>query len=552
MDGEVFGQYRLVEELGRGGMGRVYRAYDTATDRIVAIKVLPPHLADDEKFQRRFRAEARIAAGLSEPHIVPIHRFGEIDGRLYVDMRLIEGNDLQSVLGQGALEPEIAVSVVSQVSAALTAAHRVGLVHRDVKPSNILMTDSGFAYLIDFGIARGAGETSMTSTGLAVGTFAYMAPERFTAGEPDQRSDIYSLACVLYECLTGARPYAGDSFEQQIAGHLMAPPPRPSAANARLPSTFDDVICRGMAKDPNERYPTTGEFAAAALKALAGSTGPKPMIGDPQAATETAPDPVTPPHSPTTPTQSATIPVSVAATQWAPTQLGPRLQAEQRPQPASASRSWARRHPVALTAIVMALATAVAVPTIVWGVDKPVEPVPRLVSVRDVNAVMGTSNLKLITINRRLEEWYSDISPAECNIIHSVGTLPVYSPLGVTEMNEHVLHAVGDARKESVDQVIVEAPSEESAQRFLKQLLATWQKCSGKPYDSNGRKVTATITDAGESSISAEYAFDGDTSKCERTVGIRGRSVADASACGDNVADESRTLVAKILNPENQ
>ena len=182
MEGTPFGRYRLVELLGRGGMGDVWRAYDTVTDRVVAVKVLPAHLANDQTFQERFRREARAAAGLNNPHVVPIHDFGEIDGRLFVDMRLIEGEDLGTLLGRGPLQPARAIRVVEQIASALFAAHRIGLVHRDVKPSNILVTEDDFAYLIDFGIARVAGEAGLTDTGAAVGTWAYMAPERFSAG----------------------------------------------------------------------------------------------------------------------------------------------------------------------------------------------------------------------------------------------------------------------------------------------------------------------------------------------------------------------------------
>ena len=165
MQGTPFGRYRLIELLGRGGMGEVWRAHDTDTDRTVAIKLLPPHLAEDDAFQRRFRREADAAARLNNPHIIPIHNYGEIDGRLYVDMRLIEGRDLQAVLADGPLEPARAVRIIEQVAKALHAAHKVGLLHRDVKPSNILLDEDDFAYLIDFGIARAADETRMTKSG---------------------------------------------------------------------------------------------------------------------------------------------------------------------------------------------------------------------------------------------------------------------------------------------------------------------------------------------------------------------------------------------------
>ena len=237
MDATPFGHYQLQQLIGRGGMGEVYRAYDTKTDRIVALKLLPPHMAADETFQQRFRRESQAAAGLNDPHVVPIHGFGEIDGRLYLDMRLIEGSNLGTILedSEGTpLEPAYAVNMVEQVATALDAAHEAGLIHRDVKPSNILITPREFVYLIDFGLARTTGDKGLTTAGSTLGTMSYMAPERFEAGQVDPRSDIYALTCVLYECLTGERPYPADSLEQQIAGHMTAPVPRPSAINPKL------------------------------------------------------------------------------------------------------------------------------------------------------------------------------------------------------------------------------------------------------------------------------------------------------------------------------
>ncbi|BBY94390.1 hypothetical protein MGALJ_40590 [Mycobacterium gallinarum] len=269
MEGTPFGRYRLVELIGRGGMGEVWKAFDTATRRVVAVKVLPAQLAADPVFEERFRHEAFAAAGLNNPHVVPIHNFGEIEGRLYVDMRLIEGQDLEHVLAAGPMEPARAVKIIEQIASALNAAHKIGLVHRDVKPSNILVAEDDFSYLIDFGIARAAGETKLTATGNVVGTWPYMAPERFTTGQSDTRSDIYALTCVLYECLTSSRPFPGESVEQQIAGHLTAPPPRPSIKRKDVSPELDAVIAAGMAKDPEDRYPTTTEMARAAQAAIA-------------------------------------------------------------------------------------------------------------------------------------------------------------------------------------------------------------------------------------------------------------------------------------------
>lgn len=266
MEGTPFGRYRLISLLGRGGMGEVWRAYDTVTDRLVALKVLPAHFAADRTFQQRFRREAHAAARLNNPHVVPIHTYGEIDGRLFVDMRLIEGRDLATVLASAAMSPSRAVHIVEQVAQAVYAAHKIGLVHRDIKPSNILLDEHDFAYLIDFGIARVVGETGLTGTDAVVGTLRYMAPERFRVGQADARSDIYALACVLYECLTGGSPFPGDSIEQQVAGHLSTPPPRPSDSGA--PPAFDAVIATGMAKDPGQRYATPVDMARAARDAI--------------------------------------------------------------------------------------------------------------------------------------------------------------------------------------------------------------------------------------------------------------------------------------------
>ena len=183
MQGTSFGNYQLIELLGRGGMGEVWRAHDTVIDRIVAIKILPAEISRDEVFQQRFRREAHAAARLNSPHVVPIHTHGEIDGRLFVDMRLIEGTDLQSILDAGPLPPARAVRIIEQIARALQAAHKAGLLHRDVKPSNILIDDDDYAYLIDFGIARAVGERALTTVGDVIGTFHYMAPERFATQE---------------------------------------------------------------------------------------------------------------------------------------------------------------------------------------------------------------------------------------------------------------------------------------------------------------------------------------------------------------------------------
>ncbi|WP_214405365.1 protein kinase domain-containing protein [Pseudonocardia lacus] len=268
-----FGHYRLDVLLGTGGMGEVYLAHDSRHERDVAIKLLPEILAGDPEYTSRFRRESRVAARLREPHVIPIHDFGEIDGRLYIDMRLVDGTDMGKVLQDGPMDPGRAVTLIGQVADALDAAHDDGLVHRDVKPSNILLTRNDFVYVVDFGIARSIGTagTSLTMTGAAVGTLDYMAPERFTMSGIDRRTDVYSLTCLLHECLTATRPFKGSDLPALMYAHLFNEPPRPSEMVPGLPPALDDVINRGMAKQPEDRFATAGELAAAARVAVFGT-----------------------------------------------------------------------------------------------------------------------------------------------------------------------------------------------------------------------------------------------------------------------------------------
>jgi serine/threonine protein kinase len=266
--GTTFGKYTISRMLGMGGMGEVYEAYDADKGRTVALKILADEYSHDENFRTRFQRESRAAAILAEPHVIPIHDWGEIEGHLYIDMRLVAGQTLTELLAAGPLAPARAVDIVGQVAAALDAAHAAGLIHRDIKPQNIIVTSADFAYLVDFGIAEATGDTRLTAAGTKIGTLNYMAPERFTDKPATFAVDVYALAGVLYEALTGEMPFAGDTLEHLLAAHITLPPPRPSEANPRVPSAFDDVIARGMAKDPDDRYGTAGGLGRAAQRAL--------------------------------------------------------------------------------------------------------------------------------------------------------------------------------------------------------------------------------------------------------------------------------------------
>ncbi len=286
--GTRFGSYELRELIGMGGMGEVYRAYDTVRERMVALKLLRTDVAADPSYQDRFRRESRIAARLQEPHVIPVHDFGEIDGVLYIDMRLVEGGSVKDELRvNGALPPARAVSIIAQVAAALDAAHANGLVHRDIKPENVLLTPDDFAYLVDFGIAYGGGEASVTKTGLVIGSCAYMATERLsgTAGGP--ASDIYSLTCLLHECLTGRAPFEAGDLREVMLAHMFKPPPRPSLERRGINPAFDDVVAKGMAKNPADRYTSAGELARAAADVARGHA-PRRSRRAPESAAEHA------------------------------------------------------------------------------------------------------------------------------------------------------------------------------------------------------------------------------------------------------------------------
>ncbi|MBV9720716.1 MAG: peptidylprolyl isomerase [Mycobacterium sp.] len=286
----TFGRYELLDSIGHGATGEVFRALDTATDQTVAVKVLEKELSEDPEFAQQFSREMQLAADLHDPHLVPINNYGEISGRLFLDTQLVEGRTLGGLIRNegGRLSPTRAVTIIEQLAATLDNAHRAGLIHRNVKPSNIRVAAGDYVYLTDFGIPYSAAGTSTTSSAHDAG--AYTAPESFS-GATDSRADVYSLACVLYKCLTGQQPYTGEGIEQQRAAHLTAPPPRPSASVPAASPTFNAVIAAGMAKNPNARYQTASQLAVAARSALDNrfSPPPSPPPAAPQPESDVAP-----------------------------------------------------------------------------------------------------------------------------------------------------------------------------------------------------------------------------------------------------------------------
>ncbi|MGZ8694645.1 MAG: protein kinase domain-containing protein [Gaiellaceae bacterium] len=267
--GTEFIGYRIEALLGQGGMGIVYRAFDLRLKRSVALKFVAPELAEDDGFRARFLTESELAASLEHPTVVPIHDAGEVGGHLYLAMRYVDGPDLRTVLrDEGALDPARALGLCRQVAASLDAAHARGLVHRDVKPSNVLLDAREHVYLTDFGLTRQLGEAMATGDGRSMGTPAYLAPEQIDGGAIDGRADVYALGCLLFECLTGGAPYAGNSRMEVAWAHLEEEPPRASERNPRLPAAIDPVLRRALAKRPEDRPSTCAELIAAAEDAL--------------------------------------------------------------------------------------------------------------------------------------------------------------------------------------------------------------------------------------------------------------------------------------------
>jgi CHASE2 domain-containing sensor protein/predicted Ser/Thr protein kinase len=291
----IIAGYRLEEVLGRGGMGVVYRATQLALERAVAIKLIAVERSENPVFRERFAAESRIASSIEHANVIPVYEAGEDDGLLFIAMRLVEGLDLGQLLARlGPLPPQRTARVITQIAGALDAAHARGLVHRDVKPANILITadQPEHAYLTDFGLAKYTGALSrITKAEQWVGTLDYLAPEQIR-GEPlDSRVDVYALTGVLYHCLIGETPFPRDSEAATMWAHVNASPPIPSGVRPELTEELDEVIARGMAKDPADRYASAGDMAQAAALAL--GLAPQLPASDPQLrATNESPQPV--------------------------------------------------------------------------------------------------------------------------------------------------------------------------------------------------------------------------------------------------------------------
>ena len=283
LPGDELGDFEIEEVAGRGGMGVVYSARQRSPERRVALKVIAPEFADDPKFAARFRRESAIAAALEHPNVIPVYAAGEKEGTLYLAMRYVDGTDLRQIIGaEGRLEPTRAATIVDQVAQALDAAHSQGLVHRDVKPANILIASVGareHVYLTDFGLTRRTESTAgvtVTRTGFFLGTIDYVAPEQARGERVDARADVYALGCVLFQALTGSVPFPERNDLGKLYAHATQPPPRVLERAPGAPVAFDAVLARAMAKVPDDRYPSAGDLGRAAVAAASGGLVSRP------------------------------------------------------------------------------------------------------------------------------------------------------------------------------------------------------------------------------------------------------------------------------------
>ncbi len=600
--GTQFGPYHFKRLLGRGGMGEVYEAEHTVKEWTVAVKVMTPEFSKDPVFRKRMEREARTAGKLQEPHVVPIHEYGEIDGQVYLEMRLIEGTDLFSLLKRfGPLTPPRAVAIIRQVAAALDAAHAAGVMHRDVKPENVLVTSDDFAYLVDFGIASATTDERLTQMGSAVGTWKYMAPERFGKDEVTYRADVYALACVLHECLTGSPPYRADSTGGLVAAHMLEPVPRPSQVRPGIPAAFDAVIARGMAKKAEDRYASCGDLARAAHQALSvpaqdkaetilrrsheaalpdsdlAALLPPPTLSESQPQPTLTPPPgwtLTPAPSGSQPQPTLTPPPGWTLT---PAPSGSQPQPTLTPPPGwtltpapsgSQPDPEPKRRPVRRW-IIMAGAAVVVVAAIVVVTMTVLRPPPLrtltsddlddvLLNGAEINSIMSAYDMRGSLMGREAIEPSFTVSPPDCLGVVWAGLAPVFSPSGYTALHYLKFQEPGNDPEHYVTEAAAVFPSADKASAFAASSAGNWKSCAGR---------TLTVTDKADSTKSDQWTVgtltgnapeiqqkltkehserDGRPWACDRALRAVSNVVIDVRACGYRVSDEARTITDKM------
>lgn len=572
--GSMFGPYHLKRLLGRGGMGEVYEAEHTVKEWTVAVKLLSESFSRDPVFRERMKREARTAGRLQEPHVVPVHDYGEIDGQIFLEMRLVEGTDLDSVLKRfGPLTPPRAVAVITQIASALDAAHAAGVMHRDVKPQNILVTADDFAYLVDFGIASATTDEKLTQLGTAVGTWKYMAPERFSDAEVTYRADIYALACVLFECLTGAPPYRADSAGMLVSAHMMDPIPAPSQRRPDIPKAFDAVIARGMAKRPEDRYASAGDLALAAKQALSHpdqdraatilrrsqeAALPTAVNPDPRLSTAPPPRPYQPAFNTPPPSPSAAPYYQGASANWGgpPPQFANATPWGQ-PPPRPRRNVWLIVAAVAVVFVLLGSGLGI------WLVTRPdPEPPPPapleadrlsalLLGPSDINTVMGSSTMQPGKPITSTDHSAVTVSTPDCQGALYTTQDPVYAGTGYTSVSGLVSSEPGDNYDHWVNQAVVLFPSADKAKSFLENSAEKWKGCAGKTVTVTNKSKTYRWTFAqvqgSPPKITLMDTKEGaDGWECQRALTVANNVIVDINACGYHISDQGAQIADKI------
>jgi serine/threonine kinase PknH len=591
--GTMFGPYHLKRLLGRGGMGEVYEAEHTVKEWTVAVKLMSDQFSSDPVFRERMKREARIAGRLQEPHVVPIHEYGEIDGKMFLEMRLIEGTDLDSLLKRfGPLTPPRAVAIISQVASALDAAHSAGVMHRDIKPPNILVTRADFAYLVDFGIASAVTDEKLTQLGTAVGTWKYMAPERFSDRKATYRADIYALACVLHECLTGSPPYKVDSAGGLVSAHLMEPVPQASTQRSGIPKSLDAVIACGMAKKAEDRDASAGDLALAAREALsdpdqdhADSILRRSEEATPSASAETAaptlaaapltPPPAPPASPPSWNPSSGPVPsppyYQGNSGNWGTAPPGPPAHQPPGPMPWNLVQHQPpprKRSPWPIVAGVALLVVLLVGGVGIWVVTrpKPAPPPPDLIAANrlsglllspsDINAIMGASSMEPSKPITSMDTSGVTLSSPDCQSGLYTSQEPVYAGTGYTGVSALVSAEPGDNNDHWLNQAVVLFPSTDKARSFLQNINEKWKGCAGKTVTVTNKGKTYRWTFAqviGEPPKIAmlETQEGADGWECQRALSVANNVIVDINACGYKITDQGTQVADKIIAKVN-
>jgi serine/threonine-protein kinase len=569
----IFAGYRIERVLGAGGMGTVYLARSPDLPRSEAIKVLSVELSRDPAFRARFIREADVAAGLDHPNIVSVYRRGEFDDKLWIAMQYVEGTDAEAAQATGSMDPPRALRIITEVGKALDYAHRRGVVHRDVKPANFLLSQFGSGdervLLADFGIARALGDSGLTATGAVMATLAYAAPEVLAGGQFDGRADLYSLGCALYRLLTGKSPYfQADGAVAVMSAHLTQPPPKVTEVAPWLPPQIDWVIAKAMAKDPTQRFSSARELAEAASEAIFGPTARQrpagvgtsmstsPWNSDPQPAQRTYAAPTASSGSILPPMQGySTMPGGHFGVQ-----------------PSRRRRSNAL---AAVAAVVLLLAGGVTAWVLTSGSDSGPQPSTTASNSESTSATPSTattvpnaalSGLLLpaaqaadllgvpeLVVSRTFTAIQDDSSPAvdlkECVSAALPAQYLVFKDSGWRAAVEQFLVPPGGSGS-IVIQAVIAYPDAATAQKLARDQRETWTQCAGKTITTttNAQSVQQTfgsVQSIDDNTIALPNTRPGGWT-CQRALGVRNNIVIDVMACRIGVVDQGVDILKQI------